>query len=79
MTYTRTTLLCGVLALVSFSASAGSSVQDPAKSSAKDAPTATEITKAGEIFAKACVSCHLPPDPERATDRAWLNQVKDTA
>lgn len=80
MTYRRSTqfsvtLSCAALVLVSFAPLTGSSLQDHDKG----APTATEITKAGKIFAKACVSCHLPPDPEHATDRAWLNQVKDTA
>ena len=63
------------LILVSFAPLSSSSLQDHDK----DAPTVTEITAAGKIFAKACVTCHLPPDPEHATDRAWLNQVKDTA
>ncbi len=44
-----------------------------------DTPTTREINKAGALFRSSCVSCHLPPDPERATDRAWLNQVTDTA
>ena len=31
------------------------------------------------LFAASCSSCHLPPDPDHETDRAWLNQVRDTA
>jgi cytochrome c553 len=35
--------------------------------------------EAGRSFANACTRCHLPPDARYATDRAWLNQVRDTA
>lgn len=75
VTLSCVTLSCVALALVSLAPLSAGSVQDHDE----DAPTAAEITKAGTIFAKACVSCHLPPDPEHATDRAWLHQVKDTA
>ena len=44
-----------------------------------DSATAKEIEKAGALFRSSCASCHLPPDPDHATDRAWLDQVTDTA
>ncbi len=44
-----------------------------------DGPKAAEIAQAGELFQRSCMACHLPPDPELPRDRAWLNQVKDTA
>lgn len=37
------------------------------------------LAKAGKLFKNACTTCHLPPDPAQALDRAWLNQLKDTA
>ena len=44
-----------------------------------EAPTAAEIVAAGELFASSCAACHLPPDPSFFVDRAWLEQVRDTA
>ena len=44
-----------------------------------DDPTPEEIAEAGTLFASSCTQCHLPPDPEHPTDRAWLDQVRDTA
>lgn len=44
-----------------------------------DRPKAAEVAAAGELFKSSCMACHLPPDPELPRDRAWLNQVKDTA
>ena len=44
-----------------------------------DGPKAADIAAAGELFKSSCAMCHLPPDPKHPTDRAWLNQVKDTA
>jgi mono/diheme cytochrome c family protein len=44
-----------------------------------DPPKAADIAAAGKLFRSSCTSCHLPPDPAHETDRAWLNQVKDTA
>ena len=35
--------------------------------------------RVAKLFANACSNCHLPPDPDLPTDRAWLNQIKDTA
>ena len=32
-----------------------------------------------ELFANACIGCHVAPDPERATDKAWITQLFDTA
>ena len=43
----------------------------------QDQPSAAEDP--ATLFASSCASCHLPPDPEHETDRAWLNQVRDTA
>ncbi len=31
------------------------------------------------LYVENCSACHLPPDPNFETDRAWLNQVLDTA
>jgi hypothetical protein len=42
-------------------------------------PSASELARAGELFGARCASCHLPPDPAFAVDRAWLHQVYDTA
>lgn len=36
-------------------------------------------TSAAEIFRGRCVQCHVPPDPAFEVDRAWLNQVRETA
>ena len=44
-----------------------------------EAPTAEEIAAAGAKFRKSCANCHVPPDLAFAVDRAWLEQVKDTA
>lgn len=44
-----------------------------------DPPKASDVAAAGKLFKSSCAMCHLPPDPEHPTDRAWLNQVKDTA
>jgi mono/diheme cytochrome c family protein len=32
-----------------------------------------------DTFAQRCISCHVPPDPAFAVDRAWLTQIADTA
>ena len=42
-------------------------------------PTPAEVVPAGKLFERSCVSCHLPPNPDLPRDRAWLEQVKDTA
>ena len=38
-----------------------------------------DVAAAGEMFRERCIHCHVPPDPAFEVDRAWLNQVKDTA
>lgn len=35
--------------------------------------------KVAKTFKRSCASCHLPPDPSFATDRAWISQLMDTA
>jgi hypothetical protein len=45
----------------------GGARQDPAAPSAE------------ELFQARCTSCHVPPDPAFAVERAWIEQVKDTA
>lgn len=32
-----------------------------------------------ELFRTRCASCHVAPDPAIDTDRAWLQQVEETA
>jgi hypothetical protein len=32
-----------------------------------------------ELFANACIGCHVAPDPDLATDKAWITQLFDTA
>lgn len=32
-----------------------------------------------ELFLARCLGCHVPPDPRFAVERAWLEQVLDTA
>lgn len=41
--------------------------------------TPTELVAAGKVFQESCTFCHVVPDPAHLTDRAWLNQVSDTA
>ena len=41
--------------------------------------TPQELARAGKVFQESCTFCHLAPDPSHPTDRAWLNQVSDTA
>lgn len=41
--------------------------------------TAKAIQRAGKIFENRCARCHVIPDPEHRTDRAWLDQVNRTA
>jgi len=41
--------------------------------------TAQQPKQPAEIFRSQCASCHTVPDTRFATDRAWLEQVKDTA
>jgi len=32
-----------------------------------------------ELFRSRCLACHVPPDPHFSVERAWLEQVLDTA
>ncbi|HTF88996.1 MAG TPA: hypothetical protein VK843_11345 [Planctomycetota bacterium] len=34
---------------------------------------------ASELFLERCVACHVAPDLAYATDRAWVEQVRETA
>jgi len=40
---------------------------------------ARAVAAAGAFFVENCVACHVVPDLSYAVDRAWLNQVADTA
>ena len=42
----------------------------------QDAHAAPDVAK---LFRDRCITCHQPPDPQFAVDRAWLGQIKDTA
>ncbi len=42
-------------------------------------PEADEVPDPARLFEQGCQACHQPPDLQFAVDRAWLNQVKDTA
>ncbi|MFT5291530.1 MAG: hypothetical protein ACI8QS_003664 [Planctomycetota bacterium] len=66
-------LLC--LALLCPGLAASAEVMDQQE----DAIPRQRMEKAGALFSKSCIGCHLPPDPAQATDRAWLTQVADTA
>lgn len=35
--------------------------------------------RAAQLFANRCASCHVYPDAQRATDRAWLGQIMETS
>ena len=37
------------------------------------------VEHAGKMFVDMCIACHAKPDLQFPTDRAWLNQVYDTA
>ena len=37
------------------------------------------VAHAGRMYSERCINCHQPPDTRFATDRAWLQQVYDTA
>lgn len=63
--------LAGTMAMVLGSSAA------QAQSQGHAAPAA--IKEMSKLFESQCSSCHLPPDPALPTDRAWLNQIKDTA
>lgn len=40
---------------------------------------AEEVARAGELYREQCLACHQPPDLRFPADRAFLNQVADTA
>lgn len=62
---------CGLL-LVPFLASGQDHHQ-------RGASTDRQTEDVGVLFRSSCATCHLPPDPDHETDRAWLEQVTDTA
>ena len=43
------------------------------------APASDRIAKSAKLYDKACAICHVPPDPAKAMDRAWITQLLDTA
>jgi len=43
------------------------------------AATGKVTEEPAELFRSRCLSCHVPPDPRFAVERAWLSQVLDTA
>ena len=45
----------------------------------QDSPSPEELTRAGELYREQCLACHQPPDLRFPADRAFLNQVADTA
>lgn len=60
----------GVL-LLAVALSGGSLSVRGAQTEAAEAPD--------ELFGLRCIGCHVPPDPRFAVERAWLEQVHDTA
>ena len=72
----RISVACGATLAIAFLLSSASAIAPDDKD---DGPKAADIGAAGELFKGSCAMCHLPPDPKHPTDRAWLNQVKDTA
>jgi len=38
-----------------------------------------ELALAEKTFVGNCASCHQVPDSQFAVDRAWLNQIDDSA
>jgi len=57
------------LSLSSFSLGLSCAVQE----------TSPTLTQAAELYGTSCVGCHVPPDPRFEVERAWLEQVRDTA
>lgn len=72
----RVSIACGASLTIAFLLSSAFATASDDKD---DGPKDADIAAAGELFKSSCAMCHLPPDPEHPTDRAWLNQVKDTA
>ncbi len=46
---------------------------------AQEAKPETDRTRAATLYERACLPCHLPPDPALPTDAAWIRQLMDTA
>ena len=70
-----------ILPLAALALCAGLTAQDAGRHEGR-APghqTADLRAEAAKLFAKGCASCHLPPDPSFAVDRAWITQLADTA
>ncbi|MFT7678735.1 MAG: hypothetical protein ACI8QC_002732 [Planctomycetota bacterium] len=67
-----------ILALIVPSAMASQDL-GTVKNTSKDEYTPMELVGAGKVFQESCTFCHVVPDPAHPTDRAWLNQVSDTA
>ncbi|MGI9241192.1 MAG: hypothetical protein ACR2RV_10350 [Verrucomicrobiales bacterium] len=42
---------------------------------AEDKPS---VLQAGIDFQKTCMGCHVAPDLRFATDRAWIDQIRET-
>lgn len=72
----RVSVACGAALAIAFLLSNSFAISSDDKD---DNPKAADIAAAGKLFKSSCAMCHLPPDPKHPTDRAWLNQVKDTA
>ncbi len=73
--------ITNTLPLAALALCAGLSAQDATKHADRDAVhDAVDLrADAAKLFAKDCASCHLPPDPSFAVDRAWITQLADTA
>ena len=72
----RNSVACGATLAIVFLLSSAFAISLDDKD---DKPKEADIAAAGKLFKSSCAMCHLPPDPGHPTDRAWLNQVKDTA
>ena len=35
-------------------------------------------TDVGAMFDQSCASCHVRPDPQFKTDKAWINRIAGT-
>lgn len=74
----KPSLLCSAAAIFG-TASLALSVALPSQEPSASDYTPAELVSAGKLFQKSCTFCHVVPDPAHPTDRAWLNQVSDTA
>jgi mono/diheme cytochrome c family protein len=66
----------GLAAVALALVTAGFRAPQHAQDGKRDAVTPKE---AGELFAARCAACHVAPDVAFATDRAWLDQIEETA